>query len=164
MGKNPYRIVYSIVSLAGLILIGFGFADYRSNSFSPVWSPTLWMKQLPLFLDWFAIVFFAAAYLPCHIRRTLKHPMMAGIMILAITHLLGNGDVGGMLLFGTFLLWAVVVRISIKFRPVTKKPPRASLHFDLLALVIGSAAYAIIVFWLHPDVFNIPVLYLLPFL
>jgi uncharacterized membrane protein len=164
MGMNPYRVVYSMVSLVGLILIGFGFADYRSNSFTPVWFPALWMKQLPLFLNWFVFVFFAAAYLPCHIRRTLQHPMMAGIIILAISHLLACGDVGGMILFGTYLLWAVAVRINIRFRAVEQKPPKASLGFDLLALTIGSASYAIIVFWLHPDVFDITVLHLLTLL
>jgi uncharacterized membrane protein len=161
MGRNPYRAVYSIVSLAGVILIGFGFADYRSNGLILVWYPTLWMKQMPLFLNWFASVFFVAAYLPCHIRRMLQHPMLIGIMIWAISHLLTSGDVGGMILFGTFLLWAVAVRINIRFRTDAKKPAKVSLLFDFLALVIGSAFYVITVFWLHPDFFNIPVLYIL---
>ncbi|MCL2162438.1 MAG: NnrU family protein [Betaproteobacteria bacterium] len=157
MGTTPYRAVYSIVSLVGLVLIGFGFADYRSGGLIPVWFPPLWMKHMALLLNWFAIVFFAAAYLPCYIRRTLRHPMLTGVLILAITHLLTNGDAGGMILFGTFLFWAVAVRIDTRFRTVDKSPVRASMLFDFLALAIGSASYAIIVFWLHPNIFNIPV-------
>jgi len=159
MGLSRYRTVYSLVSLAGLILIGFGFADYRSNHLTPVWFPPFWTRHMALLLNWFASVLFFAAYLPCYIRRALKHPMLIGVMVLATSHLLANGDVGGMILFGSFLLWAVAVRINIRFRPVEKKPAKASLPFDLLALVIGSVYYAIIVFWLHPDIFNIPVLH-----
>jgi uncharacterized membrane protein len=157
MGKTPYRVAYSIVSLAGLILIGLGFADYRSGGMIFVWVTPLWMRHMALLLNWVAIVFFAAAYLPCHIRRTLQHPMLIGIMISAITHLLTNGDMGSMILFGSFLLWAVIVRINIRFRTVDKKPARASIPFDLLALAIGTASYAIIVFWLHPHIFKVPV-------
>ncbi|MDR2880965.1 MAG: NnrU family protein [Azoarcus sp.] len=157
MGENLYKGVYSAVSLVGLILIGFGFADYQSSGKILIWVPPFWMKHMALLLNWIALVFFAAAYLPCHIRRTLKHPMLAGIIILAATHLLTNGDMGGMILFGAFLLWAVVVRINVRSRPVDGNPPRASMPFDLLALVAGSVSYAVIVFWLHPAVFRIPV-------
>jgi len=157
MGRNLYTIVYSIVSLAGLALIVFGFADYRSGGLIHVWFPPLWIRHMALLVNWFAIVFFVAAYLPCHIRRTLRHPMLTGIMILAITHLLANGDMGGMILFGTFLSWAVAARISIRFRAVYANPVKASMLFDFLALAVGSVAYAIIVFWLHPHIFNIHV-------
>jgi uncharacterized membrane protein len=157
MGENPYKAVYSILSLAGLVLIGFGFADYRSDGLIPVWFPPFWMNHMALLLNWFALVFFVAAFLPCYIRRTLQHPMLTGVMVWAMAHLLTNGDVGGMILFGAFLLWAVVVRIDIGFRAVDKKPAKASILFDFLALVIGSVSYAIIVFWLHPHIFYIPV-------
>lgn len=157
VGENAYKAVYSLVSLLGLILIGIGFASYRAEGLIPVWSPPIWASHVALLLNWFALVFVVAAYLPCHMRRILKHPMLVGIKIWATAHLLANGDLGGMILFGIFLFWAVAVRISIKHRPVEKKPQNASALFDLVAVVVGTASYVAIVFWIHPDIFNIPV-------
>ncbi len=157
MGENPYKAVYSVISLIGLTLISYGFASYRASGLIPVWYPPHGMSHLALLLNWFAVVFFAAAYLPCHMRRVLKHPMLAGIKIWATAHLLANGDLGGIILFGAFLVWAIVTRINIKRRPNGTQPTKASLPFDFLALAIGSASYAAIVYWVHPDVFNIPV-------
>lgn len=95
--------------------------------------------------------------MPCHIRRVPKHPMLVGVKTWATAHLIANGDLGGMILFGIFLAWAVEVRISIKRRAVDNRPRPASALFDLAAVVVGSTLYAIIVFWVHPDLFNVPV-------
>lgn len=157
LGENIYKALYSVISLVGLVLIAFGFANYRAAGLIPVWYPPFWVSHLALLLNWFAIIFVVSAYLPCHMRKILKHPMLTGIKLWALTHLLTNGDLGGMILFGSFLFWAVAVRINIKRRPVQSAPVKASILFDLVALIVGSAVYAIIVFWLHPDVFNIPV-------
>lgn len=157
MGLSLYRVAYSIVSLVGIALIWFGFAQYRAAGIISLWYPPTWTVHLALLLNFFAIIFCVAAYLPCHMRRVLKHPMLVGVKIWATAHLIANGDLGGIILFGSFLAWAVLVRIGIKRRPVDAKPVNASGSFDLLALVVGCAIYAAVVFWLHPDVFNIPV-------
>lgn len=156
-GENAYKGAYAVISLLGLTLIGVGFAQYRAEGLIPIWSPPLWSSHVALLLNWFALVFVVAAYLPCHIRRVLKHPMLVGVKTWAMAHLIANGDLGGIILFGVFLFWTVAVRISIKRRTVDSKPKTASVLFDLVAVVIGSALYAIIVFWVHPDIFNIPV-------
>lgn len=156
-GETVYKGLYSLISLAGLVLVSIGFAEYRFNDFVAIWSPPVWTRHLALLLNLFAVVCFVAAYLPCHIRKTLKHPMLVGIKTWAVAHLIANGDLGGMILFGLFLVWAVLVRISIKHRPVDKKPVRASWVFDCLAVGLGGALYVVIVFWLHPEIFHIPV-------
>lgn len=157
LGANTYKGLYSLISLVGLVLISIGFADYRVNDFVAIWTPPVWTRHLALLLNLFAMVCFVAAYMPCHIRKTLKHPMLVGIKTWAVAHLIANGDLGGMVLFSLFLLWAVLVRISIKHRPVDNKPVRASWWFDGLAVGLGCALYGVIVFWLHPEVFHIPV-------
>ncbi len=157
LGENAYKGLYSLISAAGLVLISIGFADYRFNDFIAIWTPPIWTRHLALLLNLFATVFIVAAYLPCHMRKALKHPMLVGIKTWAMAHLIANGDLGGMILFGLFLLWAVLVRISLKHRPVENKTVRASWLFDGLAVALGCGLYAVIVFWLHPEIFHIPV-------
>jgi uncharacterized membrane protein len=108
-------------------------------------------------------VFVAAAYLPGRIRRTLKHPMLAGVKVWALAHLLANGDLGSILLFGAILAWAVAARISVKRRDeavphgAPLEPP-SGLRNDALAVAIGTVAYLAFVIWLHPLLIGVPVL------
>jgi uncharacterized membrane protein len=163
IGEGPYKGLYSLLSLAGIVLISVGYGQYRQAGYVPVWDPPVWTRHLALLLVWFAFVFVAAAYLPGRIRRTLKHPMLAGVKVWALAHLLANGDLGSILLFGSILAWAVAARISVKRRdeavphgaPV--EPP-AGLRNDALAVAIGTIAYLAFVVWLHPLLIGVPVL------
>ena len=155
LGEGPYKGLYSLISLVGLVLIVWGFGAYRAGGYTQVWNPPVWTRHLAVLLVWFAFVAFAAAYLPGRIRRALKHPMLAGLKIWALAHLLANGDLGSMLLFGGLLAWAVVARISTKRRdevldhggPATAP---AGWRNDILAIAIGTAAYLVFLVWLHP--------------
>jgi uncharacterized membrane protein len=163
MGEGPYKALYSLVSLAGIVLIAIGFGRYRAAGYIPVWDPPVWTRHLTLLLIWFAFVAFAAAYLPGRIRSTLKHPMLAGVKIWAFGHLLANGDLGSILLFASFLAWAVVARIRVKRRDEAVPhggPVEAAsgLRNDALAIVIGTVAYIAFVVWLHPWLIGVPVL------
>ncbi|QFU16630.1 NnrU family protein [Microvirga thermotolerans] len=162
-GEGPYKGIYSLLSLAGIVLIAIGFGRYRAQGYIPVWDPPVWTRHLALLLVWFAFVALAAAYLPGRIRRTLRHPMLAGVKAWALAHLLANGDLGSILLFGSFLIWAVLARIGAKRRDVAAEhgAPMAGRHDtrnDLLALGAGTAIYLAFAFWLHPLLIGVPTL------
>jgi uncharacterized membrane protein len=163
VGDGPYKGLYSLLSLAGIVLISIGYGQYRQTGYVPVWDPPVWTRHLALLLVWFAFVFVAAAYLPGRIRRTLKHPMLAGVKVWALAHLLANGDLGSMLLFGSIFGWAVAARISVKRRDeavphgAPLEPP-SGMRNDALAVAIGTVAYIAFVVWLHPLLIGVPVL------
>ena len=142
-GAGPYKIAYSAASLVGFVLILKGFGIYRADAWIQVWNPPFWMAHITKLLMWFAFIALAAMNpAPGRIRGWLRHPMLVGIKIWALAHLLANGDLGGMLVFGSFLAWAVYDRISVKRRG-DLGAPRLD-HFtraDAMALGIGTLAY-----------------------
>ncbi|MDB5513231.1 MAG: NnrUfamily protein [Enterovirga sp.] len=163
LGEGPYKGIYSAVSLVGIVLIWIGFGRYRAEGWIDVWYPPVWTRHLALTLVWVAFVCLAAAYLPGRIKRRLKHPMLAGVKIWALSHLLANGDLGSMLLFGTILAWAVVARIGVKRRrdevlehggPAMEP---AGWRNDVLAVAIGTVAWFVFARWLHPILIGVPV-------
>jgi uncharacterized membrane protein len=162
IGEGPYKGLYSLVSLAGIVLIAVGYGQYRANGYIPVWDPPVWTRHLALLLVLVAFICFVAAYLPGHIKRRLKHPMLAGVKIWAFAHLLANGDLGSILLFGSFLAWAVLARISAKRRDVAAQhggtAAPAGWRNDILAVAIGTAVYLAFALWLHPLLIGVPVL------
>jgi uncharacterized membrane protein len=162
IGEGPYKGLYSLVTLLGVVLIAIGYGQYRASGYIPVWDPPVWTRHLALILGWLAFICLAAAYLPGRIKARLKHPMLAGVKIWALAHLLANGDLGSILLFGSFLVWAVFARISAKRRDVAAQhggtAAPAGWRNDVLAVVIGTAIYLAFVFWLHPWLIGVPVL------
>lgn len=158
-GFGPYKIGYSLASLLGLVLICYGFGLYRREGWIDIWYPPLWTRHLALLLVWPAFVALAAAYLPGHIKRVLKHPMLVAVKLWAVTHLLANGDLGSILLFGSFLAWAVLARISLKRRPdpVDPAPGPPRLGADLIALGVGTLAWFVFAYWLHPLLIGVSV-------
>lgn len=161
IGEGPYKGLYSLASLAGLVLIVIGFGQYRQGGYIPVWEPPVWTRHLSLLLVWISFICLAAAYLPGRIKLRLKHPMLAGVKIWAFAHLISNGDLGSILLFGSLLAWAVVARISAKHRDEAVQHGASSVpegwRNDLLAVVIGTLAYLTFAFWLHSLLIGVPV-------
>src|SRR3954465_15922182 len=162
LGEGPYKAVYSLVSLLGRVLIVWGFGRYRAYEWIDVWYPPVWTRHLALVLVWAAFICFVAAYLPGRIKRALKHPMLAGVKIWALAHLLANGDLGSILLFGSILAWAVAARISVKRRDVVRDhaglaAAPAGGRNDLLAVVVGTAAFFVFAIWLHPWLIGVAV-------
>jgi len=121
--RVAYKIGYALVSLVGLALIVWGFSHYRAAGMWPVWSPPKALKHLNTALMLPAVILVVAAYLRGRIYTALKHPMLAGVKLWAFGHLLANGDLGGIILFGSFLAWAVFDRISLKRRADPGAPP-----------------------------------------
>src|SRR5665213_1654389 len=111
-----YRAVFALVALLGLVLIVYGYGQYRAHDWIQVWSPPAFMRHITIGLMLFAVIFLTAAFIPSRIKTWLKHPMLAGIKTWAFAHLLSNGDLGSILLFGSFLAWGVYARIAAKRR------------------------------------------------
>jgi uncharacterized membrane protein len=157
LGEGPYKGLYSLVSAAGLVLIVWGFGRYRGAGYVQVWDPPAWLHPVAIVLMWFSFVALAAAYAPPgRIKATLRHPMLLAVKVWALAHLLVNGDLGGILLFGSFLLWAGYDRAALKRRGDAGAPASAATAGDAIALVIGTAAY-IAMWWLHPLAIGVPI-------
>ena len=156
LGEGPYKGLYSLVSVAGLVLIVWGFASYRGAGYIQVWNPPYALfHPIALFLLWFAFVALAAAYSPpSRIKAILRHPMLVGVKAWALSHLLVNGDLGSMLLFGGLLVWAVYDRIALKRRGDMGAAPTGWSKNDAIALIIGTVAY-VAVFWLHDTLIGV---------
>jgi uncharacterized membrane protein len=160
IGEGPYKGVFSLVSLAGLVLIVWGFAHYRSSEWVQIWTPPTALKHLNVALMLPAVILVAAAYIRGRIYAAVKHPMLAGVKLWAFGHLLANGDLGGIILFGSFLAWAVFDRISLKRRTDAGGPPIpvGGWTNDLIAVAVGVVAYLALAFAFHPVVIGIPVM------
>jgi uncharacterized membrane protein len=158
-GEGGYKIGYALVSLAGLALIVWGFAHYRTDGMIELWTPPRALKHLTVALMLPAVILVVAAYIRGRIYTTIKHPMLSGVKLWAAAHLIANGDLGGIILFGSFLGWAVFDRISLKRRADPGAPPIpvGGLGNDLIAVAVGIVAYLALVFAFHPVVIGIPV-------
>jgi uncharacterized membrane protein len=159
MGEGGYKIGYALVSLLGLVLIVWGFADYRATGWIEVWHPPKALKHIAVALMLPAVIMMVAAYIRGRIYTALKHPMLAGVKLWAAAHLLANGDLGGIILFGSFLGWAVFDRISLKRRADPGAPPIpvGGPANDLIAVAVGVVAYLALAFAFHPVVIGVPV-------
>ena len=159
MGEGGYKIFYALVSLAGLSLIAWGFAEYRATGWIDVWNPPKAFKHITVALMLPAVILVVASYVRGRIYTTLKHPMLAGVKLWAAAHLLANGDLGSIILFGSFLAWAVFDRISLKRRPDAGAPPIpiGGAGNDLIAIAVGTVAYLALAFAFHPVVIGVPV-------
>ena len=160
IGEGRYKIAFSVISAIGLVLIGYGFARYRANEWINVWDPPVWTRHLALQLNWLAIVCVVAAYIRGNIARVLKHPMLVGVKLWAVAHLLANGDLGSIILFGSILAWAVFDRISLKRRTDPGAPPIPTGGWprDVAAIIVGTLVYLALVYWFHPAVVGVSVM------
>jgi uncharacterized membrane protein len=157
LGDKGYRIVYSVLSLIGIVLIAEGYSLYRAAGYIEIWSPPRAMRHPAALLMWPAFVALAAAYAPVGlIRSRLKHPMLVGVKTWALAHLLANGDLGSILLFGSFLAWAVFDRISVKRRGDAGPAPTGFGRGDVIALAVGTIAYVGMTI-LHVRLIGVPV-------
>jgi uncharacterized membrane protein len=157
IGEAPYKILYSLISIAGVIIAGYGFAAWRAEGSPQLWFPPVWAKHLAIPLVLFACICITSAYPPTHLRVWLKHPMLVGVKTWAVAHLIANGDLAGIVLFTSVLAWAVFSRISQKWRPVFSYPePR--LRADIIATVMGLILFWFLAYVFHPRVVGLSVL------
>jgi len=158
-GEGGYKIGYALVSLLGFALIVWGFAHYRATGWIDVWHPPTALKHVTVALMLPAVILVVAAYIRGRIYTALKHPMLTGVKLWAAAHLLANGDLGSIILFGSFLGWAVFDRISLKRRADSGAPPIpvGGPGNDLIAVAVGLIAYLALAFAFHPVVIGVPV-------
>jgi uncharacterized membrane protein len=159
LGEGPYKGVYSLISAIGLVLIVWGFGLYRSAGYIQVWDPPVTIfHPIALVLLWFAFVALAAAYAPPgKIKAVLRHPMLVAVKAWAVSHLLVNGDLGSMLLFGGLLAWAVYDRIALKRRGDLGAAQVGGFKAaDAIVVAIGTVAF-VAVFWLHETLIGVAV-------
>jgi len=161
LGK-AYWLVFALSSLIGLALIVYGFALYRRTGWIDIWHPPVFMHHITIGLMWFSVVLVLAAYLPGHIKVWTKHPMLAGVKIWAFAHLLSNGDLGSIILFGSFLAWGIYARIAVKRREsagdIAKSAPiDLTWKNDAVAVVLGTFIYLALGYVFHPVIIGVPV-------
>ncbi|MFL1464966.1 NnrU family protein [Marinobacter sp. DUT-3] len=155
LGEATFKGLFSLASLIGLVLIIWGYGAARLDP-TVVYMPPGWLRHLAMLLliPVFPLLF--ATYFPGKIKAKLGHPMLVAVKLWALAHLLANGMLHDLLLFGSFLAWAVVDRISLKRRaqrPIATLP--ASKANDAIAIVGGLAVYVVTVFWAHQWLFGV---------
>lgn len=160
IGENAYKGLYSLVSIGGLLMIAYGYGAWRAAGPAVLYNPPVGLRHLALFLMLVASVMIVSAYTSGTIKRVLKHPMLAGIKIWALAHLLANGDAATVTLCLAVLAWAVYARISVKRRtdPVAVPALAGGWKGDATALVGGLAVYVFLAYVFHPYVVGVPVM------
>jgi len=156
LGEGAWKGLYALAALVGFVLICYGFGLARQT---PVilYSPPTWMRHVAMLLMLPVFPLLIAAYLPGRIKTAAKHPMLAAVKFWAFAHLLANGSLADVLLFGGFLAWAVVDRISLKRRTVPqvlRTAPPAPWN-DAIVVVLGLAIYALTIGWAHVRLFGV---------
>jgi uncharacterized membrane protein len=157
-GAGAYRAAFSVISLIGfvLIVVGYGKMQVLAGKNPQIWVPPTWTTHVVLPLMIVSMILLVAANVPSNIKRIVKHPMLLGIKIWAFAHLLANGDLASMVLFGSFLAYAVFDRISVKRRAAPASPvPTGGLMGDIIAVGGGLVLYAAFVFFLHEKLIGV---------
>lgn len=161
VGLNGYRGLFSLVAATGLVLIVWGYGNARDAGPAILYDPPMWMRHITLLLMLPVFPLLVSGYLPSRIRAKVKHPMLAAIKIWAFAHLLANGDLASVLLFGGFLAFAVGDRISLKRRAAAGLVTPFSggtAGGDVAAIGLGLLLYAAFIWKLHAWIIGVPVI------
>lgn len=151
LGEKKWKGLYTLVAIAGFALIVIGYDSARS---SPIvlWEPPFWGRHLAILLNLFVLIFLTAAFIPRNsIKAKLGHPMILSVKVWALAHLLANGTLADLLLFGSFLVWAV-----LDFRSSSKRDRAAEIVREagtttntVLTIALGSVLWLAFLYWLH---------------
>ena len=151
VGEGRWKGLYTLVSLAGFALLVWGFGLARQQ---PVlwWSPPFFTRHLAWALTLIAFILLTATYVPGNaIKARLHHPMVLGVMLWALAHLLANGSLANTVLFGSFLAWSVMLFAASRRRDRREQVtyPAGTAGMTVVTVVAGIAAWAVFAFWLH---------------
>lgn len=150
VGEGAWKGAYSLLSIFGFVLIVWGYGQARAAGSMLVWAPPTGMRHAAALLTLLAFVLLAAAYVPRnHIQRAVGHPMVIGVALWALAHLLAVGWLHAIVLFGAFLAWAVADWLSTRQRGSVMPAAPASAAMTGLTVVVGAVAWAAFAFWLH---------------
>ena len=151
MGEKPFKGVYSLLSLAGFVLLVWGYGQARQQGVM-LWNPPVAMRHIAALLTLVAFVLLAAAQVPGNqIKARLHHPMVLGTKVWAFAHLLANGSLADTVLFGSFLVWSVLLFAASRRRDRREKTvyPAGTARMTALSIVAGVVAWVVFAFWLH---------------
>jgi uncharacterized membrane protein len=157
LGEWPWKGLYGAIALVGLVLVVHGYAAARVDP-QVLYVPPTWLRHAAVVLMLPVFPLLLAAYLPGRVRTRARHPMVLAVKVWALAHLLANGTLADVALFGGFLAWGVAERISLKRRaprPVPALP--ATPANDVVVVVGGVLLYAAFVLWLHPLLIGVAV-------
>ena len=157
LGAGPWKGLYTLVSIAGFGLILWGYGQARLQPVA-LWTPQLWARHLAGLLMLASFILLVAAYVPKNgIKSAVHHPMVLSVKVWAFAHLLANHTLADLLLFGSFLVWAVLDFRSARQRDRaagTVYPP-GTLAGTLIAVVVGLVVWALFAFWAHAWLFGV---------
>ena len=156
VGLRFWQGLFALLSISGLVLIVSGYSELRGQT-AILYSLPRWVHLISSLLMLPVFPLLLAAYLPGGIKSTVKHPLLVAVKLWAFAHLLANGSVADMLLFGTLLAWAVAVRISLKrrpIRPIGTAPP--GQWNDVIAVVGGLVLYGLMLNFGHAWLIGMP--------
>jgi uncharacterized membrane protein len=160
VSEKAYQLVFSLLSAAALILVvvGYGQMRWHARLDPQLWTPPAGLRHVTFLLMLPAMVLLVAAYVPSRIRSAAQHPLLAAVILWAFAHRLVNGDLASVLVLGSFLVWAVVDRISVGWRhalgPLGARG--GGLSGDLTTIVGGVALYLLMIFWGHSWLIGVP--------
>lgn len=152
LGLGAWKAAYSLIAIAGLTLIVMGWSQARLSP-QVLWVAPVWMKHLAALCTVFAFILLTAAYVPGNaIRAALGHPMVAGVKLWALSHLLVSGTLAGTVLFSSFLVWATVDFVSARRRDRRDGVSyyRGPWVRNFIAVVLGLVSWGLFAFWIHP--------------
>lgn len=155
LGMAKYMGLYSITALIGLVIIIYGksVAEYR-----PIWEPPIWNKTVVFPVMLLVFYLFAAADMKSNIKRFIRHPMLLGILLWSSVHLLANGDLASITLFGLFAIFSLVSMVSANFRGALVQTEKHPIKKDAVSLIAGLVAYVIFIFVIHPYLIGVSVM------
>ena len=154
LGEGRFLALYIGTSVTGMVAI---IAGKYFAPFINVWYPPVWARDVAGLLVLAGFILLFALFLPTNLRRLTKHPMLLGITCWGIGHLIANGDLASMILFGGFTVFALVARASLIRRGKTGDPTKQPWWRDVMVVVAGTAAYGLVL-WLHPVLFGVAVI------
>lgn len=152
MGEPAYKGIYSLLSIIGFVLIVYG----KGNSdFVEIWNPPVWTRHLTMLLVLVAMLLLSISQLPNNFKRVIKHPMLLSVTIWGAAHILANGDLASMILFGGFVAFSVIKMITIeKHKPYVQPDPVKS-YWNVVSIFIGFAIY-VLAMGFHGSIAGVP--------
>lgn len=160
LGEGGYKALFSVISLAGFVLIVLGFGHLQTGNNPQIWIPPVWTRHLAFLLMLPAMILLVASQIPSRIRTLVRHPLLAAIKTWALAHLLANGDLASIILFASLLAYAVYDRISVKQRnALGPLGDRTGGPLNDVAVVgVGTALYAFMLLFGHKWLIGVPLL------
>ncbi|MCL6416152.1 NnrU family protein [Aestuariirhabdus sp. Z084] len=152
MGELPYKGVFALISACALVMIVMGKAQAPMVA---LWNPPGWGRAFTAPLVLIGFILLAAAYVPSNLRRLTPHPMLGGVILWALGHLLANGDQASTILFGGFGLYSVIAIASANKRGAVRSQSKKAWYWDLIVVLAGCGAWTLILM-LHKSLFGVP--------